>query len=297
MALMSSAHSRTASAVRWLAGATVLGLAAVVSAEPLPFHGGTGSRVVVDVRVNGAGPFPFVVDTASSHTAVTAELAASLGAPRVAKAALSTSTGTAWAAVVRVGSLVVGPVESDDLLVTELPPGALDGQAALGVLGLDVLGARPFTLDYERRELSWPPAAGDGAGGAWPAEATSPVWTIAVQSNGRRQMLVLDSAADGVVLFDRGQWPALSYRSGTSAVESVTGVRRGRAAVLSALNLGRTRLVETPVVVVDGADIDRAHGDGLLPLHLFSRVTFWPRERRVRLERSGAAPGVFTSQQ
>jgi hypothetical protein len=38
-------------------------------------------RMTAPIRVNGQGPFPFVVDTGSNQTVIAAELAAQLGLP------------------------------------------------------------------------------------------------------------------------------------------------------------------------------------------------------------------------
>lgn len=246
----------------------------------VPFRSGPGSAVLVEVLVNGTGPFPFVVDTGSTHTAVTPGLGARLGLPRVAKTALQTPAGARWTPVVRLDGLQVGPVTMTGVLATELPAGWLETGGVAGVLGLDVLGTRPFAVDYARGELSWP--SGPPAPDALSLEP-GPLWAVRVSTTG--QVVVLDSGTEVAVLFERGQWKGLSYRGGTSAIDSVTSTVTGRQAVLRVANLGNDRIVELPVVVVDGADIDRAHGDGLLPLHLFDRVTFWPQDGRVQLSR------------
>lgn len=246
----------------------------------VPLLKGAGSSVLVEVVVNGTGPYPFVVDTGSTHTAVTATFAERLRLPRVAKTALQTAAGSRWTPVVQVDALRVGPVELIAVAATELPPNRLDAEGVAGVLGRDLLGTRPFTIDYERGALSWP--AGPPDADSLVLEA-GPLWAVRVPTTG--QVVVLDSGAETAVLFDRGQWKGLSYRGGTSGLDSVTSTITGRPAVLRVPNLGRAPIVELPVVVVDGADIDRAHGDGLLPLHLFDRVTFWPRDERVQLSR------------
>lgn len=273
-----------------------IGLASAALAAPVPFRGGTGSHVVVDVLVNGDGPFAFLVDTGSSHTVVTTATAARVRAPRVAKAEVSTPAGTQWAAAVRLDRLAFGPVNLTGLLATELSSPLPGGDVVAGVLGLDALSSRPFTLDYERRELSWPEGAPPSRG-LQSFDASEPVWRVRAGGAGGEATLVLDSAADAVVLFDRGQWRRLSYRGGTSALETVTGATSGRPAVLAVLNVGDAPLVQLPVVAVDGADIDRAHGDGLLPLHLFDRVTFWPREGLVQLSRGSTQRAFLLSLQ
>ncbi|MGE3957670.1 MAG: retropepsin-like aspartic protease [Vicinamibacterales bacterium] len=249
----------------------------------LPLTGTPGTPVVL-VRVNGIGPLPFLVDTGSSHTTVTSALAREIEAPRVAKTLVSTSAGSDWAAVVRIGQMEVGPVRVTGLLATELPSDRLASELGIaGVLGLDLLGQHPFTIDFRARRLRWGAASPDTFDATLSLDVDGTVWRVLATHQGRTVWLVPDSAAEGLVLFNRGQWKDLVYTGGTSGVQSVTAVLPGRAATLPSLNLGALRFVDQDVVVVNGSGVDPAHGDALLPLHLFSRVAFDPVAGLVRL--------------
>ncbi len=279
-------------AVATLACLTVPSVVTDASVPPLslPFRRPAGAAVVVDVRVNGRGPFPFLVDTGSSHSAIDPTLAAALGAPRVAKTLVSTPAGDAWAAVVRLERLTVGPVTASDLQATELSREHIaPGGEAVGVIGRDLLEQRTFTLDYRQRRLDWSEVAERGDEQVLPLETGGGVWLARVPHGATSLALVPDSGAEAMVLFDRGQWRRLSYRGGTNRLQSVTNERTARSGTLAELNVGAVRFVDYPVVVVDGAGVDRAHGDGLLPLHQFDRVTFRPGERLLQLSRSTSA--------
>lgn len=258
-------------------------------AATVPFRWSPGA-VVVDVRVNGAGPFPFLLDTGSSHTSVSARLARTIAAPRVARTLLSTPAGDAWAAVVRVSRLALGPLAGVDLLATELPDDQLL-PSVVGVIGRDLLGDRAFTLDYRNARLSWPDSVetDEAQTALLPLDTRGPVWLVGVSDAGRELALVPDSGAEQAVLFDRGQWKHLGELAGTNTIRSVTGERPASLGTLARLNMGGIQLVEHPVVVVEGAAVGLAHGDGLLPLHLFDRVAFRPREGLVQLSRRGSA--------
>lgn len=278
-------------AVGTLACLTIPPVVTDAAAPPLsvPFRRVAAPAVVVDVRVNGRGPFPFLVDTGSSHSAIDPALAAALGAPRVAKTLVSTPAGDAWAAVVRLERLTLGPVTASDIQATELSREDIaPGGEAVGVIGRDLLERRTFTLDYGQRRLDWSEVA-EGEGDdeqVLPLETGGGVWLARVPHGATSLTLVPDSGAEAMVLFDRGQWRRLSFRTGTNRLQSVTGERTARPGVLAELNVGAVRFVDYPVVVVDGAGVDRAHGDGLLPLHQFDRVTFRPAERLLQLSRS-----------
>lgn len=288
--------SRAAAAVvlTFVLGAARSGPAAQTAATvPLRVTAGTA---VVDVVVNGTGPYPFLLDTGSSHTSIAATLAATLGAPRVARTTVSTTAGDAWAAVVQLSRIELGPLAATDLLATELPGAWQPPAGAVGVIGRDLLGTRAFTLDYANRQLRWPGDAElDEAGAAvLPLDTAGPIWLLRADEAGRPVALVPDSGAEQTIVFDRGQWQHLAHLAGTSAIRSVTGDRRATRGTLSTLNLAQLRFVEHPVIVVDGAEVARAHGDGLLPLHLFDRVTFRPRDGLVQLSRGGRRPTDLT---
>lgn len=273
--------------------AAALGVAVPVPAESLapsvPLRV-AGSAAVVEVLINGTGPFPFMLDTGSSHTSISATVAARLGAPRVARTLVSTSAGDAWAAVVRLAAVRLGPLEATGLLATELPDTHLSGQHLAGVIGRDLLGTRAFTLDYAARRLRWPTddELNEPGAAVLPLDTRGTIWLVRADDAACPLMLVPDSGAEQTVVFDRGQWRRLEYLAGTSAIRTVTSERPATRGTLAVLNLAQMRFVEHPVIVVNGADIDRAHGDGLLPLHLFDRVTSRPRDGLVQLSRSRA---------
>ncbi len=176
-----------------------------------------------------------------------------------------------------------------DLLATEVAGDQLQGPPIAGVVGRDLLGTRAFTVDYSAEQLRWPSnrALEEPGAAVLPLDTRGSIWIVRADDAGRPLALVPDSGAEQMVLFDRGQWRQLERLGGMSSIRSVTNERRATRGTLAMLNLGQVRLVDHPVIVVEGADIDRAHGDGLLPLHLFDRVTFRPRDGLVQLSRRG----------
>lgn len=264
-------------------------LRADAPAVEVPFAQPWPGAVVVPVTVNGTGPYSFLIDTGSSHTAVTERLASDLQAPRVAKTQLSSAGGDQWAAVVRIDRLATSALEFCDVLATELPPNALGNGAAIdGVLGRDVLERQSFSIDYRRRMVQWPADANDAGGVSLPMELTGPVWLVKADVGSTRLSLVPDSGATGMVVFDRGQWTCLRHQTGTVDVETVTSGTTGRAAEVCQLNIGTARFVNLGVTVLDGSQVSVAHRDGLLPLHWFDRVTFDMVRGRLLVSRAPA---------
>jgi predicted aspartyl protease len=102
------------------------------------------------VRIDGQGPFQFVVDTGANRTVVSAELARSLGLPPGPMANVHGVAGVEPAQTAMIGELRVGSVVSKDLLAPRLPR---DRLGADGLIGVDVLRNRKVLMDFRRGEL------------------------------------------------------------------------------------------------------------------------------------------------
>src|SRR5947209_4982720 len=89
-------------------------------AAATPFRLGAHNEPVLAVRVNGEGPFPFILDTGSTHSSIGRELVRTLGAPAVAKTTVSSSLGQHVQAVVHLQRLEVGPLAAMQVLATEV---------------------------------------------------------------------------------------------------------------------------------------------------------------------------------
>jgi predicted aspartyl protease len=232
--------------------------------------------VIVPVTIDGRGPFRFLLDTGSSHSAVSAALAADLALRPVARTLVTTPVGETWRAVVRVRSLALG-----SLFVAEIQPSVFDGQPLAGglpvggVLGQDVLAGLTYTLDYPRRMLSWGgQPSRDETRVRLPLEwdAGCPIVKSAPARGGRALRLIPDSGASHVVLFDQGDGALPPHQdAGTSVgVGALDAERAGRAVLIPALRIGEIVLRNQRGAVIDA---DGRRVDGVLPLHAFSRVT------------------------
>jgi predicted aspartyl protease len=233
--------------------------------------------IIVPVTIDGRGPFRFLLDTGSSHSAVSAALAADLALRPVARTLVTTPVGETWRAVVRVRSLALA-----SLFVLEIQPSVFDGQRLAGglpvggVLGQDVLAGLSYTLDYPRRRLSWGgPSASDGTRVRLPLEWDDgcPIVKTAPADGRRALRLIPDSGASHVVLFDRGDGALPPHQdTGTSVgVGTLDAERAGRAVLIPALRIGEIVLLNQRGAVIDA---DGRRADGVLPLHGFDRVTF-----------------------
>ncbi|MBV9775271.1 MAG: aspartyl protease family protein, partial [Gemmatimonadetes bacterium] len=240
-------------------------------------------RPLVEVRVNGSGPYRFIVETGAPFTAVTPEVAAALGL-------VAADTANP---VVAVDSLGIGAAELRGMRVSVFRVG-LPGVD--GVLGLNAYRDLLLTLDYGASRMrlergSLPAANGRDRLALFPVGR---LWGFTIEVNGKRAPAVLDTQSEG----------------GFSVTpESAAGVAFVRAPVVTGISQGPgIGVQETRTARLDG---DVRVGDvpfrrplvGVVPMpsgypkdwNVGSRVlreftvTLDQRHRVLRLERPGRA--------
>jgi hypothetical protein len=106
-------------------------------------------RMTAPVRINGHGPYPFVVDTGANQSVVSAGLAAELGLSRGPLELLNSTTGSQLAPTTRA-RLSIGERVEGDVLLSILPADPMGG---LGMLGVDRLAGQRLTLDFAHQRL------------------------------------------------------------------------------------------------------------------------------------------------
>lgn len=244
-------------------------------------------EVLVPVTIGGNGPYRFLLDTGSSNTAVSRELADLLALRPVAKSSLTTSTGTVEILVVRMDRVSVGPVETEALLPSVLPPAASQvlGPGVSGILGQDFLGRFNYTLDYRRSIVLWndaPDSSTSDRLALVPADGR--FFVELPQTAGALPLrFVPDSGADGLLIFNIAAVPVSGVK-GSGAVQSVVGMTTATDGTVKALKVGRQTLRRQAASVLNAAGASVERGDGLLPLHLFSRVHFNNAEGYMTVE-------------
>ena len=107
-------------------------------------------RMTVPVRVNGQGPFPFMVDTGADHSVLSQELAAMLGLPPAGIVHVAGIAGVQDRPLAKVARLEVGGRVLSDAPMALLPRRHL---GALGYVGLDSLKGQRLAIDFVRRQM------------------------------------------------------------------------------------------------------------------------------------------------
>lgn len=121
-----------------------------------------GPRPVIEVGVNGRGPYRFFLDTGASGSAITAELAEELGLAVVGAQRIS-SPGQPGVDVdiVRADSLTLDGIAVHGLEIPTLPPGMLPAgdDVPRGVLSLRELHGLLVTFDFAASRIRLAPGA------------------------------------------------------------------------------------------------------------------------------------------
>lgn len=224
------------------------------SADPLKYLD-AAKRLSVKARVNGQGPFDFLVDTGANSSVITIELADQLNLPRGAPSRLHSIAGAQSVDTAKVASLSVGKRSRQDMTVSILPRDVLRID---GVLGLEWLNRASLLLDFKQRRMTV------GEGLPLPDSQTVIVESKLLRSGLtlidafmplRRLTAFVDSGSTTTVgnlaLLDaaRANDAVLGALAATE-LRSVTGqVLPGRWATLSRLTLGKMTLRNVPLII------------------------------------------------
>jgi predicted aspartyl protease len=260
------------------------------------FASSRAGEVVVPVAIGGRAGYRFLVDTGSSHTAVTGQLVADVQARPVARTQMSAAAGTVDCLVVALPAVSIGGgvAVAAGLAATVLPDASAQALAADvdGVLGQDFLSRFVYTIDYRGSRIVW-----HESGYVPPGERLTLVrgqdrWLVelpqAATEGGAAapiRRFVPDSGADALVLYgeDRARALGAEWQPLPARLGSLTGARAARVATVDGLRVGGTILGrQIAAVVASTAATDDP--DGLLPLHLFASVFVSARDRALVIQ-------------
>jgi aspartyl protease len=242
----------------------------------------TAGAILLPVVVGGEGPFAFFMDTGSSRSAISASLAHRLETPRVGRTTVLTPSGRVVRPLTPLPRISVDGSPPMPSLAMVVPDDDLvRGVRADGILGADVLVRFVITIDYAHARISLDTPASQSAAtlplstneARLVVSVPNPVCAPAAPGCGWLR-LIPDSGADGIVLFARGGLaPRFVTPLGHGAIRSLAGVRSARRVLIDAADLQDVGLHGQVASLIDLPAEDPFEVDGLLPLHLFARVT------------------------
>ncbi|HEX8447068.1 MAG TPA: aspartyl protease family protein [Sphingomonas sp.] len=112
-------------------------------------------RMTVDVRLNGMGPFPFVIDTGADRSVLSTTVAAQLRLPPARPVTLHGIAGPEQVPTVRVARLQVGTGVREGIVAPVL---SRLGLGADGLLGVDALADQRILLDFINQRMTVSPS-------------------------------------------------------------------------------------------------------------------------------------------
>jgi predicted aspartyl protease len=200
-------------------------------------------RMTAPVKINGQGPYPFVVDTGANRSVISIELAAELGLPIGPRELLHGVAGEEMAGST-LATLNLGGRDQADTVLSLLPQASIGGP---GMLGVDRLHEQSLTLDFQGQRLEIETsryARRDPAAVTVKARRRSGQLTVVdAELAGARMTAVLDSGAQSTIgnmaLFEIAVVNAPGVSWSDVAIISATGQTMGaQTATLPRLRLG-----------------------------------------------------------
>jgi predicted aspartyl protease len=233
------------------------GTPAEAEAQPDANIATTTSRfehMTAPVRINGAGPFQFVVDTGANRSCVATSLAEQLGLPAGKPVTVHTSVGRRVRQTAMIERLEVGPRSTKQVHAPILPIAL----RADGVLGVDWLKGQRLVLNFkdQRMEITGPkPEQGRADRVIVPARRRMGQLTIVDADLGDTRINALIDSGSQVSMGNAelrrrlGPQPNRAARPERITLISVTGERfYGDLLYLPFMRLGGLLLGNVPIV-------------------------------------------------
>lgn len=264
------------------------------------------TRLTVDTRVNGRGPYRFLVDSGADTSVVGVRLAQSLQLPLGTPVVLNAMTSRNVVQRVRVDHLQLGRTLFQDL---HLPALREDDLGSDGIIGIDALVSQRLMMDFEKQTIKVEDAR---------TPARMEDGEIVVTARRRRGQLILTEVRTGRISLDavidtgseisignehlRSKLVGRKAEFETIEMTGVTGQTvRLQVTTIPTLRLGSVLLANVPIAFADlppFAAFGLNDGPALLlgtdVLATFRRVSLDFRSRKVRFQlRRCATSGVY----
>lgn len=201
-------------------------------------------RMTAPVKINGQGPYPFVVDTGANRSVISIELAAALELPPGPRELLHGVAGEEMAGST-IATLNLGGRDQLDTVLSTLPQASIGGP---GMLGVDRLHDQSLTLDFrdQRLEIETSSRWARHEPGAVTVKArrrSGQLTVVDCELAGSRMTALLDSGAQSTIgnmaLYEIALTNAPGLSWSDVAIISATGQTMGaQTATLPRLRIG-----------------------------------------------------------
>jgi predicted aspartyl protease len=119
------------------------------------------SLVVVPVRINGHGPYRFLLDTGASNTILSLSIAEGLGIQKLRSYTIISAGGSVSGTIRKLSTLTVGPARLEDVEIAVANFPLLKTMNVDGVLGSDYLRRFKISIDYDNQVVDIEPCCPD----------------------------------------------------------------------------------------------------------------------------------------
>jgi predicted aspartyl protease len=240
-----------------------------------------GTRAVVAVKLNGTGPYDFMVDTGATITVLDTALFHELGLHVMGSSQILTSAGATRQVLSQVTEITLDCLSVQNVKVVSMqsPLQGSDDRAVRGVLGenflrhfdilfdnldrtmtLDAAGGLADSLTGERLPIIFPPLPPEDE------NRYQPMISAELQGYGRARFL-LDSGATEVILVQWGNPLSL----GDTRVRTVNGSLACES-THQRVHLGKGMVSNLPMVSCQSATVKAQASEGILPTGIFKQV-------------------------
>jgi predicted aspartyl protease len=243
----------------------------------IPFRIYNDNVVVVKATIGGMRNVNMILDTGTSPSSIDKAVADKLKLQRKATS-LDTMNGTIRAESVVVPGIDFGPHHAGSLRMIVQNFCFMEhalGISLGGIIGLDVLSASTFTIDYPRKRIAFgivPPELK-----TVPFATTAPKLTVRAKIDGQEVCLLLDSGTWGLVLY-RNRLKTASDRAHLDRNNSIStsGGAMRLSWIRSSVSVGEEGLGARDVAIADVDSHPKDDFDGLMGFAKmgFHRVAF-----------------------
>jgi Aspartyl protease len=271
-----------------------------------PMHEVAGVPLV-EVSVNGAGPYLFVLDTGANVTMVKGPLLQALKIAPTQPVTIAGSLGESHQQRVSPGSLAVAGLGADNIEIDMLEEGQLgilEGHAQ-GILGENFLKHFDVLIDNDRHTLTLDRTnrlaqslAGErlplSVGGRSPAELTYDRLFVPLRAPSlveRSMLFLVDSGTNTAVVYPLKNETLLFSRGVASG--SIHSLSRNQICRLARtpLTIGSQTYRQVVMAICENMTRDNIDSDGLLPTRLFRRLFISHRDKYVIANPQAASKG------
>ena len=220
-------------------------------------------RVVVPVKINGRGPYRFIVDTGANHSTISPGLVRELGLTTATQSLITLDgiTGAAQVTYVSVERLQAGDLTLDDTTLPVVWAPVMAG--ADGILGAAGMSEKSLLIDFQRNRVAIASRIGSSARDQGikihAARVVNGLMVLDAVVGGVRVAAVLDTGAErtlgNIALRDVLKRQTRPDRSFSAQLTSVYGtteeIEAGEISLAPAISIGSLRITDVAVVYGD----------------------------------------------